>query len=149
MRKYIFYGLILVVIACGKKVPSSSLNAASIDIPMTADGKVDTLKLPKFTFQNDTYDFGKITQGEKVSYAFIFKNTGYVPLIISSASASCGCTVPTFPEEPIAPGAEATISVVFNSENKMGLQTKTITIVANTVPNTKVLYLRGEVLEAK
>ena len=135
--------------ACGKKTAISSLNSASIDIPMTADGKVDTLKLPKFTFQNDTYDFGKITQGEKVSYSFNFKNTGYVHLIISSASASCGCTVPTFPEEPIAPGAEAKIDVVFNSENKMGLQTKTITIVANTVPNTKVLYLRGEVLEAK
>ena len=147
MKKIIFYVLVLSVMACGKKTANSSLNSASIDIPMTADGKVDTLKLPKFTFQNDTYDFGKITQGEKVSYSFNFKNTGYVPLIISSASASC--TVPTFPEEPIAPGAEATISVVFNSENKMGLQTKTITIVANTVPNTKVLYLRGEVLEAK
>mgnify|MGYP003906556323 CR=1 FL=1 len=99
MKKFIFYVLVLSVMACGKKTASSSLNSAAIDIPMTADGKVDTLKLPKFTFQNDTYDFGKITQGEKVSYSFNFKNTGYVPLIISSASASCGCTVPTFPEE--------------------------------------------------
>ena len=67
--------------ACGKKTASSSLNSAAIDIPMTADGKVDTLKLPKFTFQNDTYDFGKITQGEKVSYSFNFKKNlsfGYV-----------------------------------------------------------------------
>ena len=95
------------------------------------------------------YGRAEVLHQIKQEFSYIFKNTGYVPLIISSASASCGCTVPTFPEEPIAPGAEATIAVVFNSENKMGLQTKTITIVANTVPNTKVLYLRGEVLEAK
>ena len=74
MKKFIFYVLVLSVMACGKKTASSSLNSAAIDIPMTADGKVDTLKLPKFTFQNDTYDFGKITQGEKVSYSFNFKN---------------------------------------------------------------------------
>ncbi len=135
--------------ACSETAPKSGVSASAVDIPMTEDGQVDTTKLPKFSFSNDTYDFGKITQGEKVSYSFVFKNTGFTPLIISSATASCGCTVPSYPEDPIAPGEEAKIDVVFNSENKLGLQTKTITLIANTVPNTKVLYLRGEILEAK
>jgi hypothetical protein len=115
-------------------------------VPLTADGKVDESKLPKFEFSSESYDFGKIKQGEKVKFSFKFKNTGAIPLIISSASASCGCTVPSYPEDPIAPGAEAVIDVEFDSNGKLGMQTKTVTLVANTIPNTKVLYLRGEIL---
>lgn len=131
----------VMTVSCAKKEQKSM----SIDVPLTTDGKVDTSQLPKFTFTNDTYDFGQIKQGEKVSYSFKFKNTGNTPLIISSASASCGCTVPSYPEEPIQPGEESRIDVVFDSNGKMGMQTKTITLVANTIPNTKVLYLRGEI----
>lgn len=131
----------VLAISCAKKEQKSM----SIDVPLTSDGKVDTSQLPKFTFTNDTYDFGQIKQGEKVSYSFKFKNTGNTPLIISSASASCGCTVPSYPEEPIQPGEESKIDVVFDSNGKMGMQTKTITLVSNTIPNTKVLYLRGEI----
>lgn len=130
-----------VLVSCSKKEQKSM----SIDVPLTSDGKVDTSQLPKFSFVNDTYDFGQIKQGEKVSYSFKFKNTGNTPLIISSASASCGCTVPSYPEEPIQPGEESKIDVVFDSNGKMGMQTKTITLVSNTIPNTKVLYLRGEI----
>ncbi len=146
MMKYKLHLIVLAMIAtvavsCAKKEQKSM----SIDVPLTSDGKVDTSQLPKFTFSNDTYDFGQIKQGEKVSYSFKFKNTGNTPLIISSASASCGCTVPSYPEEPIQPGEESKIDVVFDSNGKMGMQTKTITLVANTIPNTKVLYLRGEI----
>ncbi len=146
MMKYKLHLIVLAMIAtvavsCAKKEQKSM----SIEVPLTNDGKVDTSQLPKFTFINDTYDFGQIKQGEKVSYSFKFKNTGNTPLIISSASASCGCTVPSYPEEPIQPGEESKIDVVFDSNGKMGMQTKTITLVANTIPNTKVLYLRGEI----
>ena len=146
MMKYKLHLIVLAMIAtvavsCAKKEQKSM----SIEVPLTSDGKVDTSQLPKFTFINDTYDFGQIKQGEKVSYSFKFKNTGNTPLIISSASASCGCTVPSYPEEPIQPGEESKIDVVFDSNGKMGMQTKTITLVANTIPNTKVLYLRGEI----
>ena len=143
MKKLLVIISILTVVACGNK----SNNNVNVEVPLTADGKVDTSKLPKFTFVKDAYDFGKIKQGEKVSYAFRFKNTGSTPLIISSASASCGCIVFSYPEEPIQPGQESKIDVVFDSQGKMGMQTKTITLVANTIPNTKVLYLRGEILE--
>jgi len=143
MKKLLVILSLLAIVACNNK----NNKQVSVEVPLTADGKVDTSKLPKFSFVQDAYDFGKIKQGEKVSYAFRFKNTGSTPLLISSASASCGCTVPSYPEEPIQPGQESKIDVVFNSEGKMGMQTKTITIVANTIPNTKVLYLRGEITE--
>lgn len=143
MKKVFVFIAFITLVACGQKEQKSM----SIEVPLTSDGKVDTASLPKFSFTQDSYDFGKIKQGEKVSYSFTFKNTGKTPLIISSASASCGCTVPSYPEEPIQPGEESKIDIVFDSSNKMGMQTKTVTIVANTIPNTKVLYLRGEILE--
>lgn len=134
------------VAACGH---SHKTTMDAVELPMTADGKVDMEKIPVIEFQQEIYDFGKIVEGEKVSFSFKFKNTGKTPLIISDASASCGCTVPDKPEEPIEPGAEGLINVVFNSAGKMGLQNKSITILANTIPNTKTLYLRGEVTESK
>ena len=144
--------LFLVVIAfsfltqsCSEKQATTS-SEIPVEVPLTSDGKIDDSKLPKFEFVSENYDFGKIKQGEKVSYSFKFKNSGATPLIISSASASCGCTVPTYPEDPIAPGAEGIVEVVFDSNGKMGMQTKTVTLVANTIPNTKVLYIRGEIL---
>ncbi len=143
MKKLLILFTVIALVSCGKKEQKSM----SIEVPLTNDGKVDTSKLPKFTFVQDVYDFGQIKQGEKVSYSFKFKNTGSTPLIISSASASCGCTVPSYPEEPIQPGEESKVDVVFDSNGKMGMQTKTITLVSNTIPNTKVLYLRGEILD--
>lgn len=143
MKKLLILFTVIAMVSCGKKEQKSM----SIEVPLTNDGKVDTSKLPKFTFVQDVFDFGQIKQGEKVSYSYKFKNTGSTPLIISSASASCGCTVPSYPEEPIQPGEESKIDVVFDSNGKMGMQTKTITLVSNTIPNTKVLYLRGEILD--
>nr|HNH67158.1 DUF1573 domain-containing protein [Bacteroidia bacterium] len=68
-----------------------------------------------------------ITEGEIVSYNFKFKNSGKAPLIITQASASCGCTVPEYSKDPIAPGQEGFIKVTFNSEGKHGMTSKTIT----------------------
>ena len=71
-------------------------------------------------YGEEVYDFGTITEGEKVTHVFNFTNTGDADLVIVSAKGSCGCTVPEWPKEPIAPGAEGKISVVFNSEGKKG-----------------------------
>ena len=84
-----------------------------------------------------------------VSTNFKFKNVGKSDLIISSAQGSCGCTVPEWPKEPIKPGEEGKIAVTFNSTGKQGKQNKTITLVANTIPNTKVIALKGDVLVPK
>lgn len=106
-------------------------------------------KLTAITFEKSTYDFGVITQGEKVHYDFKFKNTGKNPLIITTAQATCGCTIPEYPKDPIKPGEEGIIKVVFNSEGKMGKQDKIVTITANTNPVKTEINLVGEVKESK
>jgi Protein of unknown function (DUF1573) len=104
---------------------------------------------PVMKFDNASHDFGKISQGDKVSYKFNFTNSGKSPLIISNAVASCGCTTPNWPKAPIKPGDSAQILVVFNSTGKAGLQDKMITITANTTPPQNVVHLVGEVLVKK
>jgi len=90
-------------------------------------------------FQEDQHDFGDIHQGDKVEHVFNFENTGNEPLIITNVQTTCGCTAPDWPRDPVLPGQEASIKVVFNSAGKIGRQTKVITIVSNAVsPRNKV-----------
>jgi len=104
---------------------------------------------PVLSFENGMYNFGKITQGESVHYDFKFKNTGKTPLIVTNATATCGCTIPEKPQEPIKPGAEGVIKVVFNSAGKMGMQDKIVTVTSNGNPSTSEVHLIGEVLGKK
>ncbi len=99
-----------------------------------------------FEFNKTTHDFGDIQQGETVETTFEFTNSGDAPLIITKAVGSCGCTVPEWPREPIAPGASASMKVSFNSAGKRGMNNKNVTITANTVPPTTVLNIRANVL---
>jgi len=140
-------GVVALLSSCGGDSTPKDLTTEIINNPITAnDEAVDEDLLPFFEFVEEVKEFGTITQGESVSMTFRFKNVGQSNLIISSAQGSCGCTVPEWPKEPIAPGAEGTIEVTFNSTGKQGLQNKTITLVANTIPNTKVIAIKGEVL---
>lgn len=105
-----------------------------------------------FNFTNDggkVWDFGTIQQGDEPEFTFTFQNTGNEPMIISNAKGSCGCTVPQWPKEPIAPGKTGEINVKFNSKNKKGSQNKTVTLTANTTPPTTKLRVTGtiEVIE--
>ncbi|HET6989997.1 MAG TPA: DUF1573 domain-containing protein, partial [Bacteroidia bacterium] len=93
-------------------------------------GNIDP-SAPIMKFSVDTIDFGTVNQGTIVEKDFTFKNTGKTPLVITSATGSCHCTVPHFPEEPIAPGKTGVIHVVFDSNGKMGYQLKTATINSN------------------
>lgn len=95
---------------------------------------------------DSVYDFGKVTDGERVTYNYRFRNTGNKPLIISSATASCGCTVPEKPEEPIKPGETGSLKVVFNSEGRVGPTHKEVTVTSNAYPEFPVLQLKGEVI---
>lgn len=97
-------------------------------------------------FELESHDFGKISQGEKVSFAFKFRNVGGSDLIISEAHGSCGCTVPDYPRKPVAPGQDEVVNVVFNSEGKHGAQEKTVTLTTNCTPNTKVITIKADVL---
>jgi hypothetical protein len=97
-------------------------------------------------FRELTHDFGKITEGEKVAHVFTFENRGTGPLIISSASTSCGCTVPKYDRKPIEPGTSGTLEVVFDSSGRNGRQTKTITVSSNATRPVILLTITGEVI---
>ena len=98
---------------------------------------------------DSVYDFKKVTDGENVVFSYRFRNTGKNPLIISSATASCGCTVPEKPEEPIKPGETGFLKVVFNSKGRAGQVHKEVTVVSNAYPRFPVLELTGEVVPAE
>lgn len=111
--------------------------------PKSADGKVDTVNVAKIEFEEERYDFGEIDEGGVVNHVFKFKNTGKVPLVISNARSTCGCTVPQWPKDPIAPGDNGEIAVKFNTKGKKNKQSKPVTITANTYPNQTKVFING------
>lgn len=140
--KKLFLGLLLAgtaLVACNQTKSTDEAKADSATTTVNANA-------PVMKFELDSYDFGKVKAGEKVTYEFKFTNTGKSPLIISSATASCGCTVPEWPKAPVQPGQGGVIKVTFDSANKEGLQDKQITVTANTSPAQNVVHLVGEVL---
>ena len=96
-------------------------------------------------FEETEFDYGVVDQGEKVNHTYKFTNTGNEPLIISNAKGSCGCTVPSWPKEPIPVGGSGEIQVQFDSKGKKGKQSKRVTITANTEPAQSFLTIKGEV----
>jgi len=98
-----------------------------------------------FDWSETTHDFGKLVKGKPVSTEFDFVNNGSVPLIITEAKGSCGCTVTDFPKDPIAPGKSGKIKATYNAANQ-GAFSKTITVSANTAAGKTVLTIKGEVL---
>jgi hypothetical protein len=100
---------------------------------------------PSFKFAEEEYSFGTIKQGESVTHEFKFTNNGNEPLIISKAEGSCGCTVPTYPQQPILKGQTAVIKVTFNSTGKSGIQDKTVTLTSNAIQNPYILHIKGTV----
>lgn len=106
---------------------------------------------PEMTFQKKTHDFGTVLQDTcVVSCTFTFKNTGDGPLVIHQAATSCGCTVPEYTQEPIAPGATGTINVTYNGKTKRpGVFKKSITIHSNAKNTPVRIYIQGEMLPSE
>jgi hypothetical protein len=100
----------------------------------------------RISFNEYEHNFGKVTEGEKVACVFTFKNTGTGPLVISSATTSCGCTVSEYDNKPVSPGSSGTIEVVFDSSGRNGIQTKTVTIMSNASKPVVLLKITGEVI---
>lgn len=143
------YFAFILVVAFGLLACSSGtdgIGVEDINNPATASGQIDTTMLPRMEFEDVRFDFGNITQGERVTTYYKFTNTGKSDLIVTSAKGSCGCTVPSWPKEPIAPGGSGSIKVVFDSSGKKGRQSKLVTIVANTHPSTNKVTIVGEVI---
>lgn len=98
----------------------------------------------KMDFKKEVHDYGNIKNGANGTCTFEFTNTGNAPLIISNATGSCGCTVPTWPKEPIAPGAKGEITVKYDTK-RTGEFTKTVTLTSNSSEPNKVLTIKGNV----
>lgn len=99
----------------------------------------------KIEFVKETHDYGNLKYGANGTCTFEFKNTGNAPLIISKATGSCGCTVPSWPKEPIAPGAKGEITVKYDTK-RSGPISKSVTITSNAVNEpSKVIRIKGTV----
>lgn len=135
----------------------AALEANKTNTPTVANTSTTTTEpevkpegpLPAINWEEEEFDFGTITDGDIVEHTFKFKNTGEAPLIISNAKATCGCTVPQWPKEPIPVGEEGEILVRFNSRNKPGNQNKTVTVTANTYPSANRVRIRANVQKAE
>jgi hypothetical protein len=147
MNRILFILAIILIVSCSDQNQSAQLSTDVVNNPITASGNKTDTNLPQLTFEVEEHDFGNITQGEKVEFDFKFKNTGKSDLIISSAKGSCGCTIPVWPKGPIPSGGGNVIKVSFNSEGRHGIVDKKVTIVSNTNPNTKILKIKGEIVE--
>lgn len=165
MKKYVLFIAVAATVAgCDVKrkdklSDDSKLGVLSDSLKRITDYRDDSVKQVKERQAKDeamkhattvqlidsAFDFGTITEGEKVEYNYRFKNTGTNPLIIFTTSASCGCTVPEKPEKPIMPGETGVIKVVFNSAGKKDHQSKDINVDANVNPEFPVLKLTGTV----
>lgn len=122
----------------------TTADPAAAAVPAVPVGPLTTL-----AFEEETYDWGKVMDGDKVTHVYKFKNTGKEPLIISNAKGSCGCTVPDWPKEAIAPGKSGEIKVVFDSKGKGAVggkdDSKRVTITANTDPTETYLTIKGKI----
>ncbi len=100
---------------------------------------------PLIEFASTEHNFGRVHEGEKVGWYFKYKNAGDSDLIITRSFASCGCTVPDYSREPLPPGKEGFIRVVFDTSGRSGIQTKNITIESNAQNNVITLKVIAEV----
>lgn len=96
-------------------------------------------------FDEEKHNFGEVDEGPQITHEFVFTNTGTEPLILSKVKASCGCTTPSWPKDPILPGEEGVIVVTYNTAKRVGGFNKSVTITSNASEPTKVIYISGKV----
>ena len=137
--------LSVVCVACNDNAASKIDVTNQVKPTRVSLDQVDTPTNAKMDFESTEWDFGEIDQGDAVDYAFKFVNSGTDPLIITNAKGSCGCTVPEWPREPVAPGGTGVINVKYNSKGKKGKQNKRVTLTTNMVPSQQVLIVKGQV----
>jgi len=143
MKKIVLLALLTVF-----GVTTSNAQAKKATKKEAAPAKVETPKVEGagMLFENETIDYGTLPHNADGKREFVFVNNGNKPLIITNATGSCGCTVPTFPKEPIAPGAKAIIGVKYATD-RVGAFTKTVTVTSNAEGQaSKILTIKGTIL---
>lgn len=124
-------------------IPTAGKISSIIRSPVSADGTVDSENVAKMEFEQPIFEFGEVDEGAVINHEFKFVNNGKVPLVIQNAHSTCGCTIPDWPKEMIAPGESAVIKVEFNTKGKSEFQEKPVIITANTYPSVTKVFLRG------
>ncbi|SCX89101.1 Protein of unknown function [Nonlabens sp. Hel1_33_55] len=122
---------------------SASAKIDEANLTAAANRESVEANYPVMSFDESEYDFGTVNEGTVVEKEYKFKNTGTSPLIIVNAKGSCGCTVPTWTKEPVAPGEEGSLLVKFNTSGKPNAQSKSVTITTNTEAGTEVIVIKG------
>ncbi len=112
------------------------------NVTAAADRDAKAGEYPVMTFDEKQYDFGEIAQGTAVEHIFKFTNTGTSNLVIVDAKSSCGCTVPSFTDKPVAPGESGELLVKFNGSGKNQVS-KTVTVTANTAAGKETLLIKA------
>ncbi len=134
--------LITIVLAgtisgCGS---GSGNNKAGLSSTLSDKGKGEIV------FREYEHDFGKVSEGEKISYIFSFENKGTSDVVISSATASCGCTIPKYDAKPIQPGGTGSLEVVFDTSGREGKETKVVTVKSNAITPVVLIKITAEVV---
>jgi uncharacterized cupredoxin-like copper-binding protein len=120
---------------------SSKVKAENVETAAERDAQVSDF--PVMTFEEEEFDFGNLVKGTNVEHVFKFTNTGKAPLVITNATSSCGCTIPSYPQnETIAPGDKGELTVKFNGSGS-GQVTKTVTVTSNTETATQNLKIKA------
>lgn len=145
MKKIILSLIVLLFLASCESGSDNKISTNLINNPMTADGIKKGASEPIIQFEKVEHDFGKILQGEQVSYTFKFKNVGNAPLIITGVEKTCGCTSPSFSKDPIKPGDSGKVTITYDSKGHKGFQNKRLVVKANTNPSETILRIKAQV----
>jgi hypothetical protein len=146
MKRIFLLATVALVVSCGHSGTDAAGRIQQSNLEAAEKLAEQATQFPQIKFEETTHDFGEIKQNVEVQTLFQFKNTGKVPLVITNASSSCGCTVPEYPKEAIAPGESGAIKVVYNGSGKDAI-TKTVTLTTNTEQGSEMLTIKAFVKE--
>jgi hypothetical protein len=141
MKNYLMIYMVSLVLAATGCGGGSGSGEGNINSQISDTGKAI------ISFTEIVHDFGKVDEGEKVACIFSFQNTGTGSLVITSASATCGCTIPKYNRKPVPPGKTGTLEVIFDTSGRQGKQTKTITVNSNATVSQIFLRITAEVID--
>lgn len=142
--------LLAMLVVFGATTMNAQTKSKSKKTAKTAKVAIPKVEGAGMLFESETIDYGTIAHKANGEREFVFVNNGNKPLIITGASGSCGCTVPTYPKEPIMPGARGVIGVKYDTNRGGQPFNKTVTVKSNAVQgDSKILTIKGTVLPAE
>ena len=140
MKKVFFIAGIVAAMAFTGCKDNASDKVKGENVEMAASRDENATVFPVLEFEETAYDFGNIPRGNEVEHVFTFKNTGKAPLVIVDATSTCGCTVPSYPKEPIQPGETGELLVNYNGSG-LNAVTKVVTVKSNTEKGSETVKI--------